>query len=119
MGLRILKTTALAAVAGAIWTQVAQVSVRSRRLSLKCWFMGHDDWIRRTPDRLYLECFECGRETPGWSTRNHPVHQSGGPSAGAPVLTDSAPAMVRSPLIPSTRADGVFPQHGGGMTIAA
>jgi hypothetical protein len=52
---RILKTTALAAVAGAMWTQIPQVSLRVRRVSLKCWFMGHDDWIRRTPDRLYLE----------------------------------------------------------------
>lgn len=82
---RILKTTALAAAAGAIWTRMPQVSGRLRRLSFKCWLMGHDDWIRRTPDRLYLECFECGRETPGWSTRNHPVHQSGDPFAAAPV----------------------------------
>jgi hypothetical protein len=73
---RILKTTALAAVAGAMWTQMPQVSLRLRRLSLKCWFMGHDDWIRRTPDRLYLEWFECGRETPGWLTKNHSVHRS-------------------------------------------
>jgi hypothetical protein len=83
---RLLKTTVLAAVAGAMWTQMPQVSLRLRRLSLKCWFMGHDDWIRRTPDRLYLECFECGRETPGWLTKNHPVHPSSDPSAGAPVL---------------------------------
>jgi hypothetical protein len=49
---RLRKTTVLAAVAGAMWTQMPQVSLRLRRLSLKCWFMGHDDWIRRTPDRL-------------------------------------------------------------------
>ena len=61
---RILKTTVLAAIARAMWTQVPQIALRLRRLSLKCWSMGHDDWIRRTPDRLYLECFECGRETP-------------------------------------------------------
>ena len=60
---QLLKTTILAAVAGAMSTQMPQVSLRLRRLSLKCWFMGHDDWIRRTPDRLYLECLECGRET--------------------------------------------------------
>jgi hypothetical protein len=119
---RILKTTALAAVAGAMWTQMPQLSLRRRRLSLKCWCMGHDDWIRRTPDRLYLECLECGRQTPGWLTKNHPVHRSGGPSAGAPVLThnrDSAPATVRSPIIPSSRSDCVISHHGGGMTIAA
>jgi len=61
---RVLKTTVLAAVAAA----VPQAALRLRRLSLKCWFMGHDDWIRRTPDRLYLECVECGRETQGWAT---------------------------------------------------
>jgi hypothetical protein len=37
-----------------------QAALRLRRLSLKCWFMGHDDWIRRTPDRLYLECLNAG-----------------------------------------------------------
>lgn len=119
---RILKTTALGAVAGAMSTQMPQVSLRLRRLSLKCWFMGHDDWIRRTPDRLYLECFECGRETPGWLTKNHSVHRSGGPSAGAPVLThkgDSALAMVRSPMSPSPRSDCSITHHGGDMTIAA
>jgi len=60
--------------------------LRLRRLSLKCWFMGHDDWIRRTPDRLYLECFECGRETHGWPTKNNPVDRAGGAFAGAQVL---------------------------------
>ena len=64
---RVLKTTVLAAVAGAVRTQVPQVALHLRRLSLKCWLIGHDDWIRRTPDRLYLKCFECGRETQGWA----------------------------------------------------
>ena len=66
---RLLKTTVLAVAAGAMWTQMPRVTLRwnSRwRLSLKCWFMGHEDWIRRTPERLYLECFECVRETQGW-----------------------------------------------------
>ena len=47
---------------------MARVNLRldvRRRLSLKCLFLGHEDWIRRTSDRLYLECFECGRETGG------------------------------------------------------
>jgi hypothetical protein len=57
---RALKTTVLAAVAGAVWTHVPQVALHLRRLSLKCRFIGHDDWIRRTPDRLYLECFDAG-----------------------------------------------------------
>jgi hypothetical protein len=105
---RLLKTTVLAAVAGAMWTQTPQVSFRLRRLSLKCWFMGHDDWIRRTPDRLYLECFECGRETSGWLTKNHPGDRAGSAVAGAPVLKhkgDSALAMVRSLTSPSPRSD--------------
>jgi hypothetical protein len=91
-----LKTTVLAAVAGAIWTQVPQASLRLRRLSLKCWLIGHDDWIRRTPDRLYLECLECGRETQGWLTKNQPVDQAGGAVAGAAARQqerDSAFAM--------------------------
>ena len=34
---RVLKTTVLAAVAGAVWTQVPQVALHLRRPSLKCW----------------------------------------------------------------------------------
>jgi hypothetical protein len=54
-----------------MFTQMPHVTLRwnsRRRWSLKCCFMGHEDRIRRTPDRLYLECFECGRETHGWMT---------------------------------------------------
>ena len=119
---RLLKTTILAAGAGAMWTQLPQVSLRLRRLSLKCWFMGHDDWIRRTPNRLYLECFECGRETRGWVTKNNPVDRGGGAFAGAQVLKhkgDSALAMVRSPTRPSSRSDCSITRHGGDMTMAA
>ena len=76
---RVLQATVLAAVAGAIWTQVRPIGLRLRRLSLKCWLMGHDDWIRRIPDRLYLECFECGRETQGWATgTSHSTDGAGG-----------------------------------------
>ena len=28
--------------------------------------MGHDHMLVRAPDRLWLRCTECGRETPGW-----------------------------------------------------
>ena len=50
---RLLETTVLAAVAGAMWTRMPQLTLRWNirwRLSLKCWFKGHEDWIRRTPD---------------------------------------------------------------------
>jgi len=117
---RSLKTIVLAAVAGAMWTKMPQMPLRLRRLSLKCLFMGHDDWIRRTPDRLYLECFECGRKTPGWRTKNYPVERAGGDVAGAPVLTHTghaALAMVRSSMRPPPRSD--CPTHHGDMTIAA
>jgi hypothetical protein len=83
---------------------------------------GHDDWIRRTPDRLYLECLECGLETQGWLTKNEPVDRAGGAFAGAPVLKhtgDSALAMVRSPVSPSPRSDCSITHHDGEMTVAA
>jgi hypothetical protein len=38
------------------------------QLSLRCWLLGHEDFVRRAPDRLYLQCIECGRETRGWCT---------------------------------------------------
>ena len=88
---RSLKTAVLAAVAGAIRIPMPQVILRvkvTRRLSLKCWFLGHDDYIRRGPDRLYLECVECGRETLGWTTgRTHPADGAGGGNPAAPTRT--------------------------------
>jgi hypothetical protein len=100
------KTTVLAAVAGAIRIQMPQVTLRvkiTRRLSVKCWFLGHDDWIRRGPDRLYLECVECGRETHGWTTdRTHRADRAaGGAIEAAPTRKrrdHSAPASVQSPI---------------------
>jgi hypothetical protein len=68
---RLLMTTMLAGVAGAIWSDTSRVTLRftiKRGLSLRCWFFGHEDWVRRVPGRLYLECLDCGRETPGWAT---------------------------------------------------
>ena len=35
-------------------------------VSFRCWLLGHEDFVRCAPDRLYLECIECGRETKGW-----------------------------------------------------
>ena len=119
---RVLKTTVLAAVAGAMWTQVPQIYLRLRRLSLKCWFMGHDDWIRRTPDRLYLECFECGRETQGWATgKGHRTDRAGAVLNNARVITRQghrAPALVGSP-IRSAMSDRQLSHHDGDTTVAA
>ena len=120
---RVLKTTVLAAVAGAIWTQVPQVAVRLRRLSVKCWFMGHDDWIRRTPDRLYLECFECGRETQGWAAgKSHPADRADGCIEKARAITRegrSSPALVGAPTRAATRSGRSLSRRVGDMTIAA
>jgi hypothetical protein len=52
-----------------------------QRFSFKCLIFGHDDDLRRTPSRLYLQCADCGRETDGWeiADRAHPraEHRSG------------------------------------------
>lgn len=73
---RLLMTTVLTGIAGAIWSEASRVSLRfnvKHGLSLRCWIFGHDDHMRRAPGRLYLECLDCGRETPGWTTaRNQP-----------------------------------------------
>ena len=120
---RVLKTTILAAVAGAVWTHMPQDGLRLRRLSLKCWLMGHDDWIRRTPDRLYLECFECGRETQGWSTgKSHRTDGAGGRIENARMLRragHSAAALVGAPTRSATRSGRSLSRHVGDMTVAA
>jgi hypothetical protein len=119
---RVLKTTVLAAVAGAVWTQVPQVALHLRRLSLKCWLIGHDDWIRRTPDRLYLECFECGRETQGWATgKGRPTDGVSDVVEDAPIAKRQGhcpPASVGSPMR-STRCERPRSHHGGDITLAA
>ena len=44
-----------------------------QRFSLKCLLFGHDDVLRRTSSRLYLQCEDCGRESCGWEIEN-PSH---------------------------------------------
>jgi ribosomal protein L37AE/L43A len=44
-----------------------------QRLSFKCLICGHDDVLRRTSARLYLQCEDCGRETCGWEIED-PSH---------------------------------------------
>ena len=34
--------------------------------SMRCWLLGHDDWLVRSSHRLRLRCSYCRRETPGW-----------------------------------------------------
>ena len=68
---RLLMTTVLAGIAAAVWSETSRVILRldvKRGPSLRCWILGHEDWVRRASGRLYLECLECGRETPGWTT---------------------------------------------------
>ena len=38
-------------------------------VSVRCLLWGHEDLVRRTADRMFLECAECGRETSGWEVR--------------------------------------------------
>lgn len=46
-----------------------------RRWVVDCAIWGHDDRVVRVPDRVFLECAECGRATAGWDlTRDHPTH---------------------------------------------
>lgn len=61
----------LAAVCGLVLAATNPSNGKGRacivqRFSLKCLIGGHDDVLRRTPSRLYLQCDECGRETGGW-----------------------------------------------------
>lgn len=122
---RLLKTTVLAAVAGARWIHSRNRDLRlkiKRSLSLKCWFLGHEDWIRRTPDRLYLECFECGRETQGWVTgKTDPTDRAGGALETASAVKQKgyfASALVHSRTRSSPGSDRSITHHGGDVTIA-
>jgi hypothetical protein len=38
-----------------------------RGVSFRCVMLGHDDRVRWTRGRMYLECAECARETHGWT----------------------------------------------------
>ena len=35
--------------------------------SIACLLVGHDDMMIRSPNRLWLRCQHCGRETAGWA----------------------------------------------------
>lgn len=36
-----------------------------------CYLRGHSYMLRLGPSRMWLECPECGHETPGWEVRDH------------------------------------------------
>ncbi len=67
---------------------VSDRTTRSRRdmsrYTLKCVVMGHDDQVRRAPGRLYLQCADCGRTTPGWDLRADGAAQTTVPAHVAP-----------------------------------
>lgn len=48
---------------------------------LVCLLRGHDDGSKNEPGRKYLQCFRCGRETPGWhiDTRRQQVKKTSAP----------------------------------------
>lgn len=37
-----------------------------------CLLFGHEDMLVRSPRRLRLHCWQCGRETPGWTLNARP-----------------------------------------------
>jgi hypothetical protein len=100
---RLFMTTVFAGLVGAIG-DTSKATLRfglKRGLSFRCWIFGHEDWVRRVPSRLYLECLDCGRETPGWTTSR--PHSDGATSArtqaiSAPpdrFVSDATPSTVR------------------------
>lgn len=60
-----------------------------RGYSLKCLMLGHEDRMRWAPGRMYLECADCGRQTPGWvltSRRDEARRRAGRHHAASQVL---------------------------------
>ena len=60
------------------------------QLSLRCRLLGHEDLVRTTTGRLYLECMECGRQTPGWQTGKSRVGGEARSNEGARDAVDYA-----------------------------
>ena len=120
---RLYMTTALTGVVSAIWAGKSGITLRydaMRLLSLRCWIFGHEDWVRRVPGRLYLECLDCGRETPGWTTSRN----QSGPAANSPnaQAITNPPERSASDASPSTGALSGTRKHSGRhheMPIAA
>jgi hypothetical protein len=45
-------------------------------LSVKCWFTGHEDFVRAREQRVFLSCIHCGRETHGWDIAGQAERES-------------------------------------------
>jgi hypothetical protein len=98
---RLFMTTVFAGLVGAIG-DTSKVTLRfdlKRGLSFRCWILGHEDWVRRVPGRLYLECLDCGRETPGWTTSRPP---SDGATSARTQAISAPPDRFGSDATPST-----------------
>jgi hypothetical protein len=121
---RFLMTTVLAGIAGAIWSETSRVTLRfnvKRGLSLRCWIFGHEDWVRRAPGRLYLECLDCGRETAGWTTSRNQREDAATGAKVQPI--GDHPDGSTSDVIPSTVGRSARPEgpadHEHEVPIAA
>ena len=120
---RLFMTSALAGIAGAIWCGTSRVTLRfdiKRGLSLRCWIFGHEDWVRRVPGRLYLECLDCGRQTPGWTTCR--TQSDDGASVRTQAIS-SSPDCSESDVISSAVGNSGRPEepanHQHAMQLAA
>lgn len=60
-------------------------------LRLRCLVLGHDDTLAREPNRLFLRCGACGRQTRGWTIGRAP----GVPRPPAPFETATASGLPR------------------------
>ena len=47
-----------------LWRRMRAIGRWIRRAA--CALRGHDMWLRREHDRIFLECLGCGHQTPGW-----------------------------------------------------
>jgi hypothetical protein len=110
---RLLMT--MARIVSATWSETSKAILKlnvNHARSFRCWFVGHEDGVRGTPGRLYLECVECGRQTPGWRTESGYRGHANKTAATTEIANDqdrSASAPVRSvikrPVPPERRID--------------
>ena len=63
--------------------------------AIRCLLMGHDDIVRRAPDRIFLECFDCGRSTAGWSLGPAASRQNRDARQGVKISLDALGSALR------------------------